>query len=121
MLGGIARDCTGPGVGLDDPCGSFQLRTVHDSVTDVGAAAWMAMPSRSLVSPQSLLQEGNCGATTEDAGGGGWGGHGQHGGPFSSTQGAPILISFCKASFKLFRCPVSEQNNFLFDFVNQSR
>lgn len=46
---------------------------------------------------------------------------GSMGGPFSSTQGAPILISFCKASFKLFRCPVSEQNNFLFDFVNQSR
>lgn len=42
-------------------------------------------------------------------------------GAFSGSQGASTIISFCKASFKLLRYPVSEQNHFLFDFVNQSR
>lgn len=39
--------------------------------------------------------------------GGRRGGCGQHGGPFSTTQGAPIIISFCKASFKLLRYSMS--------------
>lgn len=56
--------------------------------------------------------------------GGLWGGTAGSGavwGPFPSAQGSPVIISFCKASLKLFRYPVPEQNHFLFDFVNQSR
>lgn len=33
-------------------------------------------------------------------------------GPFPSARGSPIIISFCKASLKLFRYPVPEQKSF---------
>lgn len=78
-------------------------------------------PPRLQADPSPCSKGDAVGQTMEVLVGGREGGRGQHGGPFSSTQGAPIIISFCKASFRLLRYPVSEQNHFLFDFVNQSR
>lgn len=88
----------------------------------IGAASWVADAHQlSGLTTGRAIRGMLWGQTTEVLVGGRWGGCGQHGGPFSGTQGAPIIISFCKASFKLLRYPVSEQNHFLFDFVNQSR